>query len=50
MYHESIYFRYKSPENYFHYIILMISNLRHIKFIEQGSSEIWGWAVFKPNK
>ena len=26
----ALYFRYKSPENYYHFLIYMISNLRHI--------------------
>ena len=27
---KAIYFRYKSPENYYHWLIYMVSNLRHI--------------------
>jgi len=30
--HDSIYFRYKSPENYYHFLIYMVSNLRHINY------------------
>ena len=29
---DSLYFRYKSPENYYHFLVYMISNLRHIDY------------------